>query len=72
MMKLISFINNYSVLKKTNRQALNHRKDFLKNPSVDIRLSKTQLSKMIQLGEFPGRFPCPFLILKLTGFPYIH
>ena len=36
----------------TNRQVANIRKAFAKNTSTDIKLSKTQLSKMIQSGEF--------------------
>ena len=39
----------------TNRQVANLRKDFKNNSSTDIKLSKTQLSKMIQSGEFLGR-----------------
>ena len=38
----------------TNRQVANIRKAFAKNASADIKLSKTQLSKMIQPGEFLG------------------
>ena len=40
----------------TNRQVTNLRKVFAKHKSTDIKLSKTQLSKMIQLGGFLGRF----------------
>ena len=36
----------------TNRQVANIRKAFAKNASTDIKLSKTQLSKMIQSGGF--------------------
>ena len=36
----------------TNRQVANIRKAFAKNASTDIKLSKTQLSKMIQSGVF--------------------
>ena len=36
----------------TNRQVANIRKGFAKNTSTDVKLSKTQLSKMIQSGEF--------------------
>ena len=36
----------------TNRQVANIRKVFDKNTSIDIKLSKTQLSKMIQSGGF--------------------
>ena len=39
----------------TNRQVANLRKAFAKNTSTDIKLSKTQLSKMIQSGGFLGR-----------------
>ena len=35
-----------------NRQVANIRKAFAKNTSTDIKLSKTQLSKMIQSGGF--------------------
>ena len=35
-----------------NRQVANIRKAFAKNTSIDIKLSKTQLSKMIQSGGF--------------------
>ena len=34
----------------TDRQVLNLRKSFANNSSADIKLSKTQLSKMIQSG----------------------
>ena len=46
----------------TNRQIANIRKAFAKNRSVDIKLSKTQLSKMIQSGGFLGN-----LLGKLAG-----
>ena len=36
----------------TNRQVSNFRKAFANHLSADIKLSKTQLSKMIQLGGF--------------------
>ena len=39
----------------TNRQVANIRKAFANNSSIDIKLSKTQLSKMIQSEEFLGR-----------------
>ena len=39
----------------TNRQVVNLRKAFANNSSTDIKLSKTQLSKMIQSGGFLGR-----------------
>ena len=38
----------------TNRQVANICKAFAKNTSTDIKLSKTQLSKMIQSGGFLG------------------
>ena len=46
----------------TNRQVTNIRKAFAKNTSIDIKLSKTQLSKMIQSGGFLGN-----LLSKLAG-----
>ena len=45
----------------TNRQVLNIRKAFANNSSVDIKFSKTQLSKMVQLGGFLGRLLGPLL-----------
>ena len=50
----------------TNRQVANLRKAFAKHTSVDIKLSKTQLSKMIQSGGFLGRLSRPLL---RTGLP---
>ena len=50
----------------TNRQVANLRKAFTNNSSTDIKLSKTQLSKMIQSGEFPGRL---FGLLLKIGLP---
>ena len=50
----------------TNRQVANNRKAFAKNTSTDIKLSKTQLSKMIQSGELLGRLLGPLL---KTGLP---
>ena len=38
----------------TNRQVANIRKTFAKNTSTDIKLAKTQLSKMIQSGKLAG------------------
>ena len=52
----------------TNRQVANIRKAFAKNTSTDIKLSKTQLSKMIQSGGFLGRHLGPLL---KTGLPLI-
>ena len=39
----------------TNRQVANIRKAFANNSSIDIKLSRTQWSKMIQSGGFLGR-----------------
>ena len=39
----------------TNRQVANIRKAFANNLWIDIKLSKTKLSKMIQSEEFLGR-----------------
>ena len=50
----------------TNRQVLSLRKAFAKNISTDIKLSKTQLSKMIQSGGFLGKLLGPLL---RTGLP---
>ena len=52
----------------TNTQVANIRKDFAKNTSADIKLSKTQLSKMIQSGGFLGRLLGSLL---KTGLPLI-
>ena len=52
----------------TNRQVLNLRKAFTNYLSTDIKLSKTQLSKMIQSGGFLGRLLGPLL---KTGLPLI-
>ena len=50
----------------TNRQVANIRKAFAKNTSTDIKLSKTQLSKMIQSGGFLGRLLGPLLKTGLS------
>ena len=52
----------------TNRQVANLRKAFANHLSTDIKLSKTQLSKMIQSGGFLGRLLGPLL---KTGLPLI-
>ena len=52
-----------------NKQAANLRKAFSNHSLTDIKLSKTQLSKMIQLGGFPGRLLGPLL---KTGLPLIR
>ena len=49
-----------------NRRVANIRKVFAKNTSIDIKLSKTQLSKMIQSGGFLDRLLGPLL---KTGLP---
>ena len=53
-------------LLSTNRQVANLRKAFANYTSTDIKLSKTQLSKMIQPGGFLGRLLGPLL---KTGLP---
>ena len=53
----------------TNRQVGNFCKAFANNSSTDIKLSKTQLSKMIQSGEFLGRLLGPLL---KTGLPLME
>ena len=52
----------------TNRQVSNLHKAFANHSSADIKLSKTQLSKMIQSGGFLGRLLGPLL---KTGLPLI-
>ena len=49
----------------TNRQIANLRKAFANTSSTDIKLSKTHLSKMIQLGVFLGRLLGPLLKTEL-------
>ena len=51
-----------------NKQVTNLRKAFANYLSTDIKLSKTQLSKMIQSGGFLGRLLGPLL---KTGLPLI-
>ena len=50
----------------TDRQVSSIRKAFANNSSVDIKFSKTQLSKMIQSGRFLGKLLGPLL---KTGLP---
>ena len=52
----------------TNRQVSSIRKAFTNNSSVDIKFSKTQLSKMIQSGGTLGKLLGPLL---KTGLPLI-
>ena len=54
-------INFAHELLLNNRQVANIRRAFAKNTSTDIKLSKTQLSKMIQSGGFLGRLLGPLL-----------
>ena len=53
----------------TNRQVANIRKAFANHLSTDIKLSKTQLSKMIQSGGFLGRLLGPLI---KTGLPLMN
>ena len=50
----------------TNRQVVNLCKTFANHTSTDVKLSKTQLSKMIQLGGFLVGLLAPLL---RTGLP---
>ena len=52
----------------THRQVSSLRKSFANNSSADVKLSKTQLSKMIQSGGFLSRLLVPLL---KTGLPFI-
>ena len=45
----------------TNRQVANLRRAIANNLSSDIKLSQTQISKMIQSGRFLGRLLDPLL-----------
>ena len=49
-----------------NRQVANLCKAFASQTSTDVKLSKTQLSRMIQSGGFLGRLLAPLL---RTGLP---
>ena len=49
----------------TGRQISSIRKAFSNNSSVDIKFSKTQLSKMIQSGGFLGKLLGPLLKTEL-------
>ena len=49
----------------TNTQVSNLRKAFANNSSANIKLSKTQLSKMIQSGGFLGKLLGPLLKTEL-------
>ena len=50
----------------TNRQVANLRKAFTNYLSANIKLSKTQISKMMQSREFLGRLLGPLLKTGLT------
>ena len=54
-------INFPHKLLSTNRQVANVRKAFANYFSTDIKLSETQISKMIQSGGFLGRLLGPLL-----------
>ena len=62
-------INFRNKLLLTNRQVSYLRKAFANHLSADIKLSKTQLSRMIQSGRFLGRWLGPLL---KTGLPLIE
>ena len=59
-------INFLHELLLTNRQVANLRKAFANKSSTDIKLSKTQISKMIKSGGFLGRLSCPLLKTSKT------
>ena len=61
-------INFLHELLLTDRQVANLHKTFANNSTANIKLSKTQLSKMIQSGEFVSRLLGPLL---KTGLPLI-
>ena len=60
--------DNETKLLLTSKQVSKLRKAFANHLSADIKLSKTQLSKMIQSGGFLGRLLGPLL---KTGLPLI-
>ena len=51
----------------TNKQVVNHRGAFPNHTSTNIKLSKTQLSKMTQSGGFLGRLLGPLLKTGLAS-----
>ena len=66
---MILMITNFRYqLLLTNRQIANIPKAFASNSLIDIKLSKTQLSKIIQSGGFLSRLLGPLL---KTGLPLI-
>ena len=50
----------------TDRQVTNIYKAFADHSSIDIKLAKTQLSKMMQLGGFLGKLLGPLLKTGLS------
>ena len=71
-MTSVSKKNNFPrQLLLTNRQLSDLRKSFSINSSIDIKLSKTQLSKMIQSGGFLGRLLGPLLKTGLPRIKYV-
>ena len=56
----------------TNRQITNHCKSFANNSSVNIRVSKTQLTKIVQSGGFLGRLLGPLLKAGLLLMKNVH
>ena len=52
----------------TTRQKTKLRNSFNNNISIDLKLSRAQISKIIQSGGFLGRLLCP---LVKTGLPLI-
>ena len=52
----------------TTRQKTKLRNSFNNNTSIDLKLSRAQISKIIQSGGFLGRLLCPLL---KTGLPLI-
>ena len=59
----------YNKLLLTNRQVTTPRKAFANHTSTDIKLLKTQLSNMIRVAGFLGRFLAPLL---RTGLPLME
>ena len=57
--------NFFHKLWLNNRQVANLRKAFANYLSTDVKLSKTQLSEMIQSGGFLGRLLGPLLKAEL-------
>ena len=62
---LLNEINFPPKLLLTNRQVTNLHKAFASYLSTDIKLSKTQLSKMVQSEGFIGKLLGPLLKIRL-------